>query len=150
MEFDREYIDQEIFVQRRLRRDAVLRDHDVDPEAFHVWGRQQEVDNEAGTDEYRETQPGKGLHMIAELLDDWFAGPTATMNVIRLTAVWLEAAYQGFLEGHSYAGAEELAPILEICFDYMWELGGYSLYSEIDSLPDEDTINYYKEDHGTN
>lgn len=153
MEFDRNYLDQEIFVQRRLRRDAALRDLGVDPEAFRVWQRDQEVGNETDSDEYRETQPAKGLHYIAAFLDDFAPGQAACEEVIRMTMGWLgvvddahtnKVEWNNRIGWYAYGGAEELAPILEICFDFMWEQGGFSLYTSIDELPDKGDIEYYE------
>lgn len=142
MNFDRAYLDQKPFAELRTHRDAQLLNAGVDPVAFKVWQRQQEVDNECGSDEYRETQPGKGLHYIADFFDDWAPGVDAVYEQMALVKVWLDA---GANLGDAYSGNEQLVPILNNCFDFMWEKGGYSLYTSIDELPDESTINYYKE-----
>jgi hypothetical protein len=148
MEFDRNYLDQELqgrkpFVELRLRRDATLRDMGVDPEEFKVWQRDREVSNETDTDEYRETQPAKGLHYIAEFFDDWAPGVSAVYEQMELVKKWLDA---GANLGEAYSGAEQLVPILNNCFDFMWQKGGYSLYTSIDQLPDSETMAVFKED----
>jgi hypothetical protein len=140
MNFDRAYLEQETFVQRRLRRDAALRDLRVDPELFRQWQRRQEVENETGTDEYRETQPSKGLGFISEFMADWAPGVEACNEMMELVKKWIDA---GANMGEAYSGADQLVPILELCFDFMWEEGGYSLYSR-DDVPDAAAVEYYE------
>jgi hypothetical protein len=148
MNFDRAYLDQELqgrkpFLELRLRRDAAIRDAGIDPGAFKAWQRQQEVDNECGSDEYRETQPGKGLHYIADFLDDWAPGVQAVNEMMELVGKWIDA---GANLGEAYSGADQLVPIMELCFDFMWERGGYSLYTSLDELPDDQVFADHKED----
>jgi len=142
MNFDRNYLDQGIFIEYGRSRDERLRDNGIDPVAFKEWRRQQEVDNETGTDEYRETQPGKGLTYIADFFADWAPGVDAVYEQMELVKKWLDA---GANLGEAYSGADELVPILNNCFDFIWGKGGHSLYSSIDDLPDSETMNYYKE-----
>ena len=141
MEFDRAYLNQEAFVQQRLRRDASLRDLNVDPELFRQWQRQQEVDNECGSDEYRETQPSKGLTYIADFFADWAPGVDAVYEMMELVKKWLDA---GANLGEAYSGADELVPILNNCFDFIWEQGGYSLYVPRTDLPDAAAVECYE------
>lgn len=158
MDFDREYLDLPTFAERRAFRDGYLREHGVDPEEFHVWARESEISNECDSDEYRESQPAKGLAMIADFLHDFRAGKAASEEVIRLTNKWVgvvddahshPAEYEGKtgVGWYLYGGAEELKPILAICFDFMWEEGGSSLYTPLTTVPDDDQIAWFKEDH---
>lgn len=139
--FDRDYLDQQAFVQLRLRRDAALRDLRVDPELFKVWQRDREVGNECDTDEYRETQPSKGMGYISDFMADWSPGVAACNEMMELVKKWIDA---GANMGEAYSGAAELQPIMELCFDFMWEKGGHSLYTAIDDLPDASTVEYYE------
>lgn len=141
MDFNRDYLDQPIFVQRRLRRDAALRDLGVDPEEFKVWQRASEVGNECDTDEYRETQPSKGLSYIADFMADFAPGREAVLEMLNLTRQWLITSAN--VVG-AYDGAAELVPILNACFDFMWERGGFSFYT-VEELPDEGDVEYFKE-----
>jgi hypothetical protein len=141
MNFDRSYLNQQDFVQQRLRRDALLRDNGIDPEAFRDWQRTSEVSNECDTDEYRETQPAKGLHYIADFFNDWSPGVSAVYEQMELVKKWLDA---GANLGDAYSGAAELEPILNNCFDFIWERGGHSLYTSIDQLPDPLEMKYFK------
>jgi len=157
MNFDRKYLDLPDFASRRTARDNYLRDHGVDPGEFHVYQRDSEVGNETDTDEYRETQPSKGLAMISDFLADFRAGVEASEEVIRLTQKWMGVVddahvhkedYNEQIGWYAYGGAEELAPILRICFDFMWEEGGYSLYTHLDQLPTVEELDYFKEATG--
>jgi hypothetical protein len=141
MIFDRRYLDQETYVGYRLRRDALLRDNGIDPDRFKDWQRMMEVGNECDTDEYRETQPAKGLHYIADFFDDWSPGVSAVYEMMELVKKWLDA---GANLGDAYSGAEQLVPILENCFDFIWERGGHSLYTPIDQLPEPSEMAYFK------
>jgi hypothetical protein len=141
MNFDRAYLDQQVYVGYRLRRDALLRDNGIDPENFKAWQRMMEVGNECDTDEYRETQPAKALHYIADFFDDWSPGVSAVYEMMELVKKWLDA---GANLGDAYSGAEQLVPILENCFDFIWERGGHSLYTSIDQLPEPSEMAYFK------
>jgi hypothetical protein len=143
MNFDREFLDQQTYVGYRLRRDALLRDNGINPDQFRAWQRVMEVDNETGSDEYRETQPAKGLHYIADFFDDWSPGVDAVYEQMELVKKWLDA---GANLGEAYSGAAELEPILNNCFDFIWERGGHSLYLTIDQLPDPEGMTLFKED----
>lgn len=140
--FDRTYLDQHSCVERRLRRDATLRDLRVDPEEFYNWQMRQEVGNETDTDEYRETQPSKGLSYISEFMADWSPGVAACNEMMELTKKWIDA---GANMGEAYSGADQLVPILDLCFDFMWQQGGYSLYQRLDAVPDVSDVEIYKE-----
>jgi hypothetical protein len=86
------------------------------------------VENECGSDEYRETQPAKGMGMIAdwtERVDVPWEGP-----MMGLVARWVTVVSEG--EGW-YAGADELVPVLTIYFDFLWDRGEHP-YFEPDEL----------------
>lgn len=140
-DFDRNYLDQPDWVRRRQNRDDALRALKVDPEDFKRRARQDEVDNECGTDEYRETQPSKGLHYISEFTADWAPGVQAMNEMMGLVKKWIDA---GANMDQVYSGADELVPILNMCFDFMWEQGGFSLYSPY-RLPEEEDIEAFQE-----
>jgi hypothetical protein len=61
---------------------------------------------------------------------------------MELVKKWLDA---GANLGEAYSGTDELVPILNNCFDFIWEKGGYSFYTPIDELPDSEAMNYFKE-----
>jgi hypothetical protein len=143
-DFDREFLKLDTFTNRRLRRDAALRDLGVDPEEFMLWQRDQEVGNECDTDEYRETQPSKGLGFISEFMADWGPGVAACNEMMELTKKWIDA---GANMGEAYSGANELVPILRMCFDFAWEQGQYSLYT-VNEVPDASDVEFYKEYYG--
>lgn len=84
---------------------------------FRAWARDQFVGNECDSDEYRETQPAKGLGYAADCLDRLAAQGARHDEFARLTAVWLTAK----AAGGSYAGADALEPVLTIYFDVLWE-----------------------------
>jgi hypothetical protein len=142
-DFNRKYLEQDTFVQRRLRRDAALRDFGIDPEEYRIWARDSEIGNECDTDEYRETQPSKGLHFIGGFLSDWAPGVDACYEMFELTKKWLAA---GANMGEAYSGADELKPILEMYFDFEWAQGGYSLYEGPENPPSAEWIQTYKEE----
>lgn len=141
MNFDRMYLNHETFTLYRLRRDAVLRDNGIDPENFKAWQRMMEVGNECDTDEYRETQPSKGLDYVVDFMRDWNPGVDACNEMMELVKKWIDA---GANMGEAYSGAAELVPILNGCFDFIWERGGHSLYTSIDQLPEPSEMAYYK------
>jgi len=124
------------------KRDALLKAKGVDVEAFRLWLREHDVSNECDTDEYRETQPSKGLLFVADYLADWGPGVNLCRNMIYLTLDWLGA----YLAGDGpYAACEKLEPILQACFDYRWHLGAVGLYHD-HSEPDDELIAFYKEE----
>lgn len=90
------------------------------------------VGNECGTDEYRETQPEKGLSYIARWAEvrDTVLGYSSYGDLETLTLIrnWLAAIVQIHGEDHSYdswsyayAGAPELEPVLAAVFDTLWD-----------------------------
>jgi hypothetical protein len=97
------------------------------------------VENECCSDEYRETQPQKGLRYVASLcrlLDvAWVESDPRWADVVRMIKDWTTAlleddiypgAKEKFAPGHGwpwYAGAKQLEPLLEMYFDYSWAVG---------------------------
>lgn len=117
------------------------------------WSRQNFVGNECGSDEYRETQPGKGLMYIYEWLElSWMPGSddhvkNYTRN-LRLIADWMNELADKHEDPNakswevSYAGADQLAIILGHYHDDLWELTGKHPYDGPDYVYlDEENIN---------
>lgn len=75
--------------------------------------REQFIGNECDSDEYRETQPAKGLGMAAHWAE---LDPSADMTLV---VEWLQAVGLG----GSYAGASELALVLGAYFDALMAQG---------------------------
>lgn len=114
---------------------------------YREWSKISFVSNECETDEYRESQPDKGLQMAGEFmgmlrarnrnenlppLNNTFSEEDTAMeaHVVEMIREWLHAVYQGFLTHDNekdgwwvYAGANELKPLLELMFDYYWAHG---------------------------
>jgi len=94
--------------------------------------------NECGSDEYRETQPGKGLFMVSGAVDmlihDTSPGE-AQVELLRLVNAWFIAIEREMdtnrfgWSGIGYAGADALVPVLERVFDIYWEHGEHPYYS---------------------
>lgn len=98
---------------------------------FKAFCRESFVENECGSDEYRETQPAKGMGMIANWLEGIhpeYLGSEALDEI----AAWVSALASE--PGSSYGGADQLVPVLGRYFDWLWEMGDhpYSEVSEID------------------
>tara|TARA_B100000424_G_scaffold95905_2_gene72081 strand:- start:8984 stop:9331 length:348 start_codon:yes stop_codon:yes gene_type:complete len=88
------------------------------------------VDNECGSDQYRETQPWVTFHRLSAFED---IGPDNRAVLMRLVQAWV-IAYNS--EGCSwYAGAEDCIPLYEKIFDLLWEQGEHPYYSE-EELPE--------------
>jgi hypothetical protein len=86
------------------------------------------VENECDTDEYRETQPVKGMNYYAQLLEMTEDGsPEEQKELIELGLAWHKAMVDHWGEpgwrSLGYAGADELRPILTKLFDLMWSQG---------------------------
>lgn len=88
---------------------------DLDKETID-WLREDFVGNECDTDEYRETQPSKGLGMVSE----YFFDMPADTDMIQLTIAWLNTLAVPYDD--PYTGSEELKPILVKCFNRCVEL----------------------------
>jgi hypothetical protein len=115
--------------------------------------KQDFVGNECDTDEYRETQPAKGMRYVANLLELIEGMGTTEHKVIVLCEKWLHAMlndpmYEGAGEAAPvdggwpwYAGAKELTPLMELYFDYMWAKGEHPYYDDEAALDEwlEDT-----------
>lgn len=83
--------------------------------------RQSYIDNECGSDEYRETQPAKGLGFIArgaELLADQ-DNYEKLYELTELAAKWLASRPNKT----AYQGNELLEPVLALVFDAYWAAG---------------------------
>ena len=122
------------------------------PTAYKEMLRGAFVGNETDTDEYRETQPEKGLEMISNLIAtlgrvesrgndlDVEVGPGFTFDghentgdtpsrretlrrVLDLTRKWIDECGMG-----PYTGCDQLAPILAIYFDVLWEQNEHPYY----------------------
>jgi len=89
------------------------------------------VGNECGTDEYRETQPGKGFMFIAEMFDLVQYDPQGSplddqVEMLREIRTWIDAIIRTCEDVNSktwevsYAGAAELEPVLTRMFDMCW------------------------------
>lgn len=128
----------------RMNRDDYLRSRGIDPDVFRKHMREAEIGNECDTDEYRETQPAKGLLMVAEALEDTGLQGEDYFRLVKLTAEWLGEVED---ERSSYGGSEQLKPVLGMVFDRRWEQGYASLYQS--SVDDMDTlagdVDYYLE-----
>ena len=76
------------------------------------------VGNECDTDEYGETQPVKGLGIIADLASRLEGHDDDLNALMALVRTWTTA-----WNGTRYGGAEELAPICALYFDTLWAAG---------------------------
>lgn len=111
---------------------AVLQNLEDQYPGFKEWCREQFVGNECESDEYRETQPAKGLGYVADWAEarnevlGYSAGENRMLSLVR---DWLDAIIRAHGEDHdadpwsyAYAGADELKPVLRLYFDTLWEL----------------------------
>jgi len=89
------------------------------------------VDNECYSDEYRETQPAKGIrHALKAIADATIEERSKLDDLMR---DWLHAWALGE-EDNSYAGAEELDPLLKLVHDILWEHGTHPYYDTEEEL----------------
>ena len=87
------------------------------------------VDNECGSDQYRETQPWTTFHKLSGLEH---LGSDNRADLMDLVQDWISAY---IMEGCGwYAGANASVPLYEKIFDLLWEQGEHPYYSE-DELP---------------
>jgi len=94
-------------------------------ETFRQWARQAFIDNECGSDEYRESQPWKLLAYIGEvapiLQDDRYEAGGGDRSRRRRflddVKTWVAAC------GTWYEGCDEAVPVCETVFDILWEEG---------------------------
>ena len=101
------------------------------------------VSNECGSDEYRETQPGKGFMFISEMFSDFESGSFSTedeMQAIIDIRKWLDAIIRITNDRSSqpwevsYAGATELEPVLRRMHDMAWSLNRHPYDYDADEL----------------
>lgn len=100
-------------------------------EGVREWSRERYVSNECDTDEYRETQPAKGLGVAAEVLE----GPNTPDGFLLLVQNWvanLEDTTDAQAPGDPYAGADHLAVLLGVYHDWLWEQGKHPYDTETD------------------
>ena len=101
-------------------------------EQFRSWY----VGNECGSDEYRETQPGKGLLHAANAMDLLETGEEQ-VELLKLVRDWINAIENQLLHDKNrygwrhvgYCGAEELQPVLARVFDILWAHGEHPYYT---------------------
>jgi hypothetical protein len=115
------------------------------PDEIRIWSRDNFTGNECGSDEYRETQPAKGFGMITELFEIYEGGAhdDEARDTLRLVESWLHHMNNPQPEDYSYAGADELVPILERYHDRLWDTMGKHPYD----YSAEEVLNQYMEDH---
>lgn len=121
---------------------------------FKAWAREAYIGNECGSDEYRETQPFKGLKFIADwagivenasaygdALDPDRHPEVGVLPMLRLVKSWLDKILWEHSQDHTdepwikaYAGAEELEPVLGLVFDALWEAGEHPYGYEPEEL----------------
>ena len=112
------------------------RDLEQQHPGFLAYLRELFVGNECCSDEYRETQPAKGLEFVARWAEtrNLVLGYQASELAPMLTLVrdWLAAIVQAHGEDHTedpwsyaYAGSDELQPVLSIVFDTLIEAGDH-------------------------
>jgi hypothetical protein len=92
-------------------------------EKFVEWMKDSFVSNECGTDEYRETQPAKGLGYVYEAAScnegtGGDEGRALDRTLLTLTETWIKAMLKG--EGSPYAGSEACEPLMAFVFDQLW------------------------------
>ena len=115
------------------------------PEELKAKSRTEFVDNE-----YRETQPDKGLNEVAHALDDGGYMPRELrVELIKLTGHWLTVMADDITKyadteeswRANYAGADELKPVLNLLHDYLWGQGQHPYYDTLEELEE-----YLKDD----
>jgi len=92
--------------------------------------RRDYVDNECYSDEYRETQPEKGIRHTLNALNH--ATVAERNKLINLMLNWLSAYASD--EDDSYAGNKELDPLLELVHDILWEHDEHPYYDDVKEL----------------
>lgn len=117
----------------------------LEDDALKAYSREAFVGNECDTDEYRETQPEKGLAFIhsyvERIMHTGYEGDLALERILGLTADWLKA-YAHDIHDTAYAGAEQLTPIMAIIHDDAWARGTHPYGDDYLETVKED----YKED----
>ena len=102
------------------------------------WALAYFLDNEVGSDEYRDTQPGNGLNIAAGFN---FGSMTAGLNPSDLEMIeairnWMDAIIEeskgviststdhGYsLASNMYPGVDALEPVLRLSFNSQWDAG---------------------------
>lgn len=103
------------------------------------------IGNECGTDEYRETQPTKGIHMVAQafsiLEDNWFKNRfdsrlKGSLEETKETYYRLLELFKKWVvcTGTWYDGDEELEPVLDVVFDILWANGEHPYEDSTEDL----------------
>lgn len=106
------------------------------------------VDNECDSDEYRETQPAKGLQMISELFDA-LADESKWHEAMTHLAAWtnvLATADFNAPPHYSYAGADELRPLLTMYHEILWDNNQHPYDSADYSYVADNVIPDFEED----
>jgi hypothetical protein len=120
------------------------------------WSAEDFASNECHTDEYRETQPTKGLAFLADYWELFEAGLSPQgdpgnreREALRLLEAWVHRMNNPQPEDYSYAGAEQLYPLLLMYHDDLWDQAGRHPYDnpgdESDYF-DEDRIKWFLDD----
>lgn len=116
------------------------------PDQFKAASRDSYVGNETDTDEYRETQPAKGVQHIAAA--HAHATPEQQRELERLMLAWLtdatgvewstQAAWSleeekdGDPHFGTYEGADALTPALNLAHDILWDAGLHPYCGDFD------------------
>jgi hypothetical protein len=87
---------------------------------FKDYCRDSFTGNECDSDEYGETQPAKGFGYIADWLDG-IHPEHLDPEALEAIAAWVRALADD--PGSRYGGAEELVPVLQRYFDWLWDQG---------------------------
>ena len=103
------------------------------PEALRELSQKQFVGNESDSDEYRETQPGKGLYHLCVACHVAKSDDPRYSDMMRLAEVWIIAREEE-CPTSAYAGSEELATLLAVAHDVWWDSGFHPYYDEVDEL----------------
>lgn len=114
--------------------------------ALHDYSLQSFIDNEAGSDEYRETQPAKLLAMVADVANLLGPGSGRTndlLSLTRATVTWLanfnDQLSNEALPAHvrNYAGVEHAEPVLRIVHETLWANGQHPYGTTLDELTEQ-------------
>jgi hypothetical protein len=130
----------------RKDRDTQIAARNVNIDGFLAHMKEAEIGNECDTDEYRETQPSKGLLMLADFFEDTYTTKEAYQSMMRRMIAWMTAVVDK--PDESYAGAAELKDCLDLLWDFRAELGYYSLYQPTVTTFDylDNDVDYFKEE----
>lgn len=95
---------------------------------FKEFCRESFIGNECGSDEYGETQPAKGMSMIAGWLESLHPDRPDPATFAEI-AQWMLAC----VRGGRYDGADELVPVLERYFEFLWGANEHP-YSDVEEI----------------